>query len=355
LREVIRHPVTPSPCHPYASLAQWIEQRTSNPQVVGSNPTGGAIQCEAGFPVRRGPGFSILDKRITLTDAVDLFLLDAVSQGLTANTLRFYRGRHRIFLRHCQANGITFLDELSARAIRAFLAGLQERDLSSAYVHSHARNLRVFCNFCVRDGLFESSPFDAVKMPKLRFEVRDLVTAADLRAVLTVCDRERDRALLLLMLDTGVRASELTALSVGDVEGVTVVVRSGKGGKGRFVYIGAATRKQLRRYLILERSDPQPEEPLFSSVRGNTRLTYHGLASIFRRLRINANLEKLSPHMVRRSFAVASLNNGMNIYILARLMGHEDIQTLRHYLKYVQADIKKAAGDFGVVDSLYET
>lgn len=291
-----------------------------------------------------------MGQRITLTAAVELFIIDCQAQALKPSTIRFYTGRFRLIGPWMTERDVTYLDEVTPATVRAFLADYSGRNLSEHYIHSLARALRAFLNFCVRDGLLTESPFDAVKMPRVRSEVRDILQPADLRALLDACPGERDRAIFLLLLDTGLRASEALALNVGDIDGQTVTVRQDKGGRGRFVYIGAHTQKQLRRYLAFERDDPQPDEPLFVA-KGGGRLSYYGLASVFRRLRLDTGID-VAPHMLRRTYAVQSLRNGMNIYLLARIMGHKDIDTLKHYLKYVQGDIREAAGAAGVVDHL---
>jgi site-specific recombinase XerD len=292
-----------------------------------------------------------MGQRIDVNTAVDLFLLDGKAQGHTPSTQRFYSGRLRLVTDWLAERDVTHLDQFTPAQIRAYLASLRARELSDAYIHSHARALRTFFNFCVRDGLLDESPFDKIKMPRHRTEVRDVLRMADFKRLLDAATCERDRAILYLLLDTGLRASEALALNVGDVDGQTVTVRTDKGGRGRFVYIGAKTQKQLARYLAFERDNPHPHEPLFTSRKGGGRLTYFGMASIFRRLRLATGIN-VSPHMIRRTYAVESLRNGMNIYLLARLMGHADINTLRHYLKYVEKDIRQASERHGVVDNL---
>lgn len=287
-----------------------------------------------------------------------MLLLDCESRGFADKTLEYYRQRLTIFLRYCDEQQAKTLPDLTPVLIRSFLAGLQQRqkqgEISSAYVHSFARAIRTFCYFLVREELLDVSPFAKVKMPRLEKKVLPALTSEEVKAILRACEYERDKALVLFLLDSGVRASELCALNVGDVDGEgAVTVRKGKGAKGRFTYIGARTRKQLLRYFTLERGGkPEAGEPLFVSQRGGERLTYWGLAQLLKRLKKASGVKHCAPHAFRRTMAIHSLRNGMNVYLLARMLGHADITVLRQYLDVVQADVQTAAKQSGVVDNL---
>jgi site-specific recombinase XerD len=287
-----------------------------------------------------------------------MFLLDCESRGFADKTLEFYRQRLTIFLRYCDEQPAVELADLTPTLIRSFLAAWQQRqkqgEISSAYVHSFARAIRTFCNFLVREELLDVSPFAKVKMPRLEKKVLPALTSEEVKAILRACEYERDKALVLFLLDSGVRASELCALNVGDVDSEgAVTVRKGKGAKGRLTYIGARTRKQLLRYFALERGGkPEADTPLFTSQRGGDRLTYWGLAQALKRLKKASGVKHCAPHAFRRTMAIHSLRNGMNIYLLARMLGHADIHVLKHYLDIVQADVQTAAKQSGVVDNL---
>lgn len=296
-----------------------------------------------------------MQQGIPLSDALEFFLLDIQSRRFTAHTLRFYRGRLSLFVEWCNEQGINHLEEVGASHIRKYLASIQQRGLSSAYQHGFARAIRAWLNFCVRDELIESSPFDKVKMPRLEKKILPALTSAEIKTVLQTCSTDRDKAICLFLLDSGVRASEIIALNAGDVNMETGVVnvRQGKGQKDRVTYIGARTRKQLMRYFVKERSgQPESTEPVFISQRGGTRLTYYGLAQLMKRLRKDSGVDECKAHAFRRTFAINCLRNGMNIYVLQRLMGHADLTVLKQYLALVEDDLKDAHDKHGVVDNL---
>jgi site-specific recombinase XerD len=150
-----------------------------------------------------------------------------------------------------------------------------------------------------------------------------------------------------------VRASELIALNVGDIDlksGV-VTIKLGKGQKERTTYVGAVTRKQLKRYFAA-RGVLKAHTPAFVADKSGDRLSLSGLVQLMDRLRTRSKIATCTCHTFRRTFAIMCLRNGMNIYVLARLMGHADISILRQYLALVENDLQDAHARYGAVDSL---
>lgn len=152
------------------------------------------------------------------------------------------------------------------------------------------------------------------------------------------------------LLDTGVRASELLAMNVGDIdlESGVAVIHKGKGQKERPIFMGASTRKQLR-YYFKERGRMRADEPLFATYDGR-RMKQDGLVKTFGRLQRVSGVPTCRCHTFRRTFAITCLRNGMNVYVLAKPMGHADISVLRHYLALVEDDLKEAHDRYGAVD-----
>lgn len=289
----------------------------------------------------------------TLYDCLDMFLLDCEARRLTPSTRQFYRAKLSVFLAWCDEQPVEQIGQLTAHHIRQFLVHIQRRDLSSQYQHNLARAIRAFLNFCVLDELLDQSPFDRVQMPRVEKKILQAFTIQDIQRILRHCDSDRDRAICLFLLDSGLRASELIALTVDDVNLDTgeVWVRSGKGQKQRTCYIGVRTRKQLKRY-VAGRDTQWGGQPLFASENTGEQLTVSGVVQLMERLRRRSGVVTCTAHTFRRTFALSCLRNGMNIYVLARLMGHSDITVLRQYLALAEVDLQKAHKEFGAVDRM---
>jgi site-specific recombinase XerD len=251
---------------------------------------------------------------------------------------------------------VTALEDFSADHFRRYLVSLQDRNLAAASQHAAARSLRAFLNFCERDDLLTgANPARKVKMPQLDDKILPAVPLADVRKLLDACedsvDPLRDVAIIRLLADTGLRASELCALTVGDVTGRRIAVQHGKGGKDRAVFIGDATRRALAEYLST-RPGRGPEDPLIVSLKTGAALTYDGLKQVLERLGKRAGVDGQA-HAFRRTFAVESLRNGCDLVTLARMMGHKDLVMLQtHYLPLLEDDLRAAHARTGPGDRL---
>jgi integrase/recombinase XerD len=289
---------------------------------------------------------------VGLVEAFDVFHLSNRARRLTPATLHYYQKTLGLFIRWCEARQITQVDQVSPALIRRYLAESSDAGKSTHTTHKYARALRTFCNFLVAEEMLTRSPMNGVPMPRTQNMLPTSFTEAEAEAILKACVTGRDKVICMVLLDTGVRASELCALNVGDVDarrGV-IVVKRGKGQKERVAFVGARTSKEVAKYL-LERSEAAPTAPLFLA-RRNERLTYSGLGHIMNRLRRRTGIAHLSAHTFRRSFALWSLRSGMSIYHLQRLMGHADLTVLQRYLGLVDADLRAAHEQHGLIDHM---
>ena len=181
----------------------------------------------------------------------------------------------------------------------------------------------------------------------------DEKVAALLEAAKTSTHKHRDTAILLFLLDSGVRAAELCNLKFGDVDFKNRSAKVlGKGNKIRMVYWGINTSKALLRYLRNE--DRRSDEPVFLSDRGTLAgeaLTPSGLFQLMGRLGTKAGV-KCGCHDWRRTFAVNILNNGANLISVSRMMGHETLEITKGYLALAECDIEKQHRQYSPADRL---
>jgi site-specific recombinase XerD len=287
--------------------------------------------------------------RLTL----DTFLTSREAMRLSPATLDWYGRMLQPFLAFLEKQGITAPEAIAPSHIRAFLVSLQRQGVKDNTVHAYARAVRAFLNFLVEEGIIPESPMRKVKMPRLDRRILPAFSPEDVKRLLAVCETPRDAAIVLCLLDTGLRAGEFVALNVADVDLKTgaVQVRRGKGGKGRVVFLGAKARKALLKY-VMARGNTKPDEPLWLSGRTGERLTAHGLASVLRDLGKRADVAHCHPHTFRRTFALWSLRAGMNVYALQQIMGHSDLSVLRRYLALVEQDLQEAHRKHGAVDNM---
>ncbi len=200
-----------------------------------------------------------------------------------------------------------------------------------------------------------------VPRPRFRRPPIEAYTEAEVKAMINACEANakwkstrrmpgqaarptelRDRAILVTLLDTGLRASELCNLKVKDYDPKKgrLGVREGKGKKDRSVYLGTSARRILWRYLAT-RAEAKPSEPLFAA-RELTHLDRNNLRHLIVRTAERAGVEHATVHRFRHTFAINFLRNGGNLLELQRLMGHERMDTLHVYVQLAQSDLSEA-------------
>ena len=290
---------------------------------------------------------------IQLADAYATFLVDRQARGFTPSTLLYYRQKLGAFISWAGTQQVGNVNELTAAVIRRYLVHLQERGLKDMTVIGAARALRAFCNFLCEEGWVARSPMSTVPNPKPARRILPAFTPEEVTRLLTAAGSARERALILFLLDTGLRAAEVVKLNGQDLDLRSGAVRvwEGKGRKDRMVYLGAKARRTLTTYYAAA-GWPASNEPVWRNERTGERLGDSGLRQLLRDVGARAKVEHCTPHTFRRTFALWSLRGGMNVHALARLMGHADIQVLRQYLDLAESDLAAAHAAAAPVDRL---
>lgn len=329
-------------------------------------------------PNREGLGGENGGRRSPLERAVDNWLADGRSQGHSARTLSNRRHMMSKFIWWIvnEEEAEPALESLSPARIRSFLTYLREerpdgrfgsdtpqarRTARPSTVDTYFRCLRAFVNFCIPEGLLTETPLKNVKpirVPKDQVKpFSDDQVEALLAAARQTRAPERDVAILSLLLDTGMRVSELCGLTVGDfdrTDGELSVL--GKGNKWRSVFMGARARRALWRYVEAERKSAGEQEPLFVGVGGNRRgegMTPSGVFQMVQDAGKKARITgvRCSPHTCRHYFATTFLRKG-NLIELQELLGHTDLTMVRRYAAPAKADLKTAHRKASPLDRL---
>ncbi len=286
----------------------------------------------------------ILYTHSEIRDAFTLWLEALEARAISQNTLVNYRECVGKFVAFLEQYAHT-LDAVQPQHIRKWLIHKQRAGISPYTLHNAYRNPRAFWNWCLREGLTENNPFAKVEKPKPPAKVKPALTPEEVEQILSVCEGKhwlqlRDKALCLLLLDTGLRIHEAHRLTVADAKQEVLLIR-GKGGKQRVVFLSVEVRLALKRYLKACPSPLQDNSPLWQGANG--ALTLHGLKNAVKAIGKRAGLKRpLGAHAFRRTFATWSLRNGIDLEHLRQLMGHSDYTVLRQYLALVEADLKQA-------------
>ena len=280
-------------------------------------------------------------------DWADQFYKIKKVEGVSPYTLIFYKQQLGHFLRFCDAQVITHIEEISSDDISQFLLWHAETGHNSGGLHAAFRVLRTFL-FWYEDEVEPEdwkNPIHKIKAPKVPVEPLKPANLDDVTALLKTCNTGsfldyRDKALLFFLLDTGARSREILQIDIEDVNTISgeVYIFQGKGRKSRTVFIGKTSRKAVRTYLR-RRNDDSPA--LWVSDEGE-RLEYGGLRAIVVRRASRAGVKAPSLHSFRRAFAINMLRAGVDVFSLQKMMGHADLQVLRRYLAQTTDDLALA-------------
>ncbi len=267
----------------------------------------------------------------TLFVAFEDFILSREAALCSPQTVDFYQRMLKPFL--ALANG----SPPSNRMVREFLSTVAQRGVSSATVHAHARAVRAFLRFAYEEGWIEEPV--TVRMPRLEQKRMEVLNREDVKRVLSVCGT-RDRALVMTLIDSGIRRGEALDLTWEDLDLHTgaVHVRSGKGRKARVTYVGAKTRRALLRW-----GGGQRSSAIFP-------LTASGGTTLMARLSQKSGVH-ITFHKCRRTFATWALRQGMNLLSLQRLLGHSSLEMVRRYALQSDADLYLAHVLNGPIDN----
>ena len=286
-----------------------------------------------------------LSQDVYLPTLAAAFLLDRKAQNLTKKTLEFYRANLQIFINWCDTQAVKTIEQITPELLRAFFVAMTEKGHKAGGVHAFYRTVRVFIRWYILEfePLEWRDPLRKVKPPKVDIEPLEPVPLETIRALLDTCKRgkftdERDKSILLFLLDSGVRAGELLALDKTDVDILTgdVLIRKSKSRKPRTVFIGRQARRALRAYLKLREDMARA---LWVTDEGE-RLRMAGLRQVMVRRSKRAGVRVPSLHSFRRSFALAMKRAGVDLLTIARLLGHSDLSLLERYIKQTGEDLR---------------
>ncbi|MBI3243460.1 MAG: tyrosine-type recombinase/integrase [Chloroflexi bacterium] len=309
-----------------------------------------------------------------LSKAIPGFLQYKLAEALSPRTIESYKKHLEQWQEYA---GDAPLGKVTSQDLRAYLAWLRteykprrlaggDQPLAGKTIRNVWISLSAFFTWASTEfGL--ANPMKNVPAPRFEEAPVEPLTRENIETLLKACDycREaktndrrqfvmrrvsgnRDRALILTLLDTGLRASELCSLSIGNVDQKSgkVEIKHGaqggaKGGKGRTVFLGKAARRALWRYLVDREDGDDPAAPLFVG-RFDRRLNRDGLRQLLASLGEKAGVKKCHPHRFRHTFAITYLRSGGDVFTLQSLLGHSTLEMVQHYARIADIDVEQA-------------
>lgn len=275
----------------------------------------------------------------------DNFILSREAMNVSKSTIITYRSVLGKFIAWLESEGITAPNQITSFHIRSFMSQVKGKPWT---LNGYGRAIRTLMIFWFEERTIPEKI--KVEVPRVRRQKLPFLTGPQIKQLLDLCTA-RERALVTFMVDTGLRRMEVSNLNVSDVnfDNGAVRVLHGKGDKYRLAVIGPTAKRTLLT-AMKHNKDKSEDAPLFQTREGN-RLTGNAIQLLFRRLSERTGM-KVTPHMLRRSFATLTLKSGIDLVSLQILMGHESIETTRGYIQLLDDDLIKAHSVHSPMDNL---
>lgn len=271
------------------------------------------------------------------------FMLDIEIKNYTQRTIKSYRGNCGRFIQFVKEEyGINEDYEVKNVHAKGYMLLLQRKGRSATYMNKILKNIRSLFKYSHDEGYLPVNPLEKVNWIKEEKPVLVVPTDTEIAKMLNVYRGSklldiRDATIMALFVDTGIRCGELINIMPSDIISGSILI-NGKGRKQRFVPLSPLMQKQLMKYVRAKELHymdyPIKSDKLFLSVRGKI-LTTEAVERVIRKAGhiVNVNEKvRVSPHTLRHYFAIKMLDNGIDIYSVARLMGHSNIRTTQRYL-----------------------
>ena len=273
-----------------------------------------------------------------------------VEKGLSKNTIEAYSHGLSRFLNHLREKGVQEIRDVDKFHIRGFLLALKKEKLSAKTIVRNLVAIRTFFRFLVQEGILETNPVEDLESPKVAKTLPEILTLKEIEQLLEQPNLQtplgmRDRAMLEMLYATGMRVSELTHLPTHQVnlEGGYVLLY-GKGSKERIVPLGSEAIKWVTLYLKESRGilAKGKESPFLFINRSGKGMSRQGLWKNLKNYARRAGLRKrITPHLLRHSFASHLLEGGADLRSVQMMLGHADISSTQIYTHVTGERLKK--------------
>ena len=268
---------------------------------------------------------------------------------MAKNTLEAYKRDVLEFAEFEKSRDFEDLRETPGTEVVAFLLNLKNNGKSAATVNRKLASVRAFYKYLQDKNEITSNPTHNIKSPRIERKAIEYLTLEEVDRLLALPDDSligmRDRAMLELLYATGIRVTELIEANLEDINlRMGFITCAGEQSKARIIPIGRPARAALESYIYDARpaivKEKKDQQSLFVNYTGE-RITRQGMWKILKEYGRKAGLEeKLTPNVLRNSFAVHMIQNGADLKSLQELMGHEDISATQIYLTVTKNRIK---------------
>lgn len=252
------------------------------------------------------------------------------------HTLIAYESDINQFLEFSNITTENEITEVDGSLIRSWVIDLYENDFKATSINRKLSTLRTYFRWLLKEGVVDNSPMQVIRGPKNEKRLPHFAKSSDLEAnklelvFSNDFDGIRDRLMLEVLYQTGLRLSELIGLKINDVS-VNQIKVLGKRNKERIIPVSPELNNLIEEYLSERNKMESLVGELFVLNNGKKLYPKFVYRRINEYLGITTNLEKKSPHVLRHTFATHMLNNGAGLEVLKELLGHASLAATQVY------------------------
>lgn len=270
-------------------------------------------------------------------------------KAASANTLDSYVRDVEYFLIYLESKELGSPADADTEFLNGYVDSLKSDGKSNATITRHIASIRCFYRFLIFRGFTDSNPAKAVKLEKAQKKLPQILSGQEIGLLLAQPDVTeargcRDKAMLELLYATGIRASELVALNVEDINLHTSMLCCNKGRAERQIPVYPTAVAAISDYILRVRAriiKPEGGQALFLNLTGK-RLTRQGFWKIVKGYAESAGIVKeITPHTLRHSFALHLLENGAELKDIQAMLGHADISSTQVYMHLLNDHFKE--------------
>mgnify|MGYP004536935299 CR=1 FL=1 len=291
----------------------------------------------AGYDIEK-KSTDIVPYESCIPECYKVYLVSKKIEGMSSQSLRTYKCNLDDFFKSVNKP----LEQITTNDIRIYLYGLSERGNTNRTIDGKRLIIHTFFDWCVKEEYLLKNPSSRINPIKFEIKPREPLSDIELELVRDACKDYREKALIELFYSTGCRVSEMVVLKKEDIDFRTKEVRLfGKGSKHRISYINARAEVALKKYWFTRKGDGDTES-VISTIRKPYRgVTKTQIEQIVRKIGERSGIGRnLYPHLIRHTTASMSLERGMNVTDLQKMLGHEKLDTTMIYAKVNQETVK---------------
>ncbi len=288
-------------------------------------------------------------QEINFEDALEKFIHHAELRGLRKVTIYNYRTEIGRCLHYLSLYGVVnIVSDVTKYDLEKLVIHMQEQGISNGSINARLKVMKVFYNWMHEEKLIKKNHMKEIKLLNYNQAPIYSFDPKQIKMMISKCANDtftgiRDKAVLLILIESGIRSTELCQLRIEEIqlEKGQLLVSKSKTYNSRIVPITKPTIQAIKLWLAIRGYSEHRE--LFITT-GNKPLTPRLLQHIVTKYGKLAGVNEIrcSPHIFRHSFAKFYLQNGGNLFVLQQLMGHYDISITRKYVLFMQEDINKA-------------